>query len=41
MKADEYLEIAAKLSEMMTLLEEVETVLIDRFGAKWNHRLKN
>ena len=34
MKADEYLEFAAKLSEIMATLEEVETVLIDRFGAR-------
>ena len=32
MKADEYLEIVAKLSEIMATLEDVETVLIDRFG---------
>ena len=34
MKADEYLEIAAKLSEILATLEEVETVLIDRLGAR-------
>ena len=32
MKADEYLEITAKLSEIMATLEDLETVLIDRFG---------
>ena len=32
MKPDEYLEISAKLSEIMATLEDVETVLIDRFG---------
>ena len=34
MKPDEYLEISAKLSEIMSTLEDVETLLIDRFGAK-------
>jgi hypothetical protein len=34
MKPDEYLEISAKLSEIMATLEDVETVLIDRFGAR-------
>jgi hypothetical protein len=34
MKPDEYLEISAKLSEIMSTLEDVETVLIDRFGAR-------
>jgi hypothetical protein len=34
MKVDEYLEISAKLSEIMSALEDVETVLIDRFGAR-------
>ena len=34
MKPDEYLEISAKLSEIMAALEDVETILIDRFGAR-------
>ncbi len=34
MKPDEYLEISTKLSEIMVTLEDVETVLIDRFGAR-------
>ena len=34
MKPDEYLEISAKLSEIMATLEDVETVLIDRFGTR-------
>jgi hypothetical protein len=32
MKADEYLEIAAKLSEILATLEEVEIELISKFG---------
>jgi hypothetical protein len=34
MKPDEYLEISAKFSEIMATLEDLETVLIDRFGAR-------
>ena len=34
MKPDEYLEIAAKLSEILATLEDLETVLIDRFGSR-------
>ena len=34
MKPDEYLDISAKLSEILTALEDLETVLIDRFGAR-------
>jgi hypothetical protein len=34
MKPDEYLEISAKLSEIMAAFEDLETVLIDRFGAR-------
>ena len=34
MKVDEYLEISAKLSQIISALEDVETVLIDRFGAR-------
>ena len=34
MKQDEYLDISAKLSDILTTLEDVETVLIDRFGAR-------
>jgi hypothetical protein len=36
MKPDEYLEISAKLSEIMATLEDLETVLIDRFGARFH-----
>jgi hypothetical protein len=32
MKPDEYLEISAKLSEIMATLEEIETELISKFG---------
>jgi hypothetical protein len=34
MNPDEYLEISSKLSDILTTLEDVETVLIDRFGAR-------
>ena len=32
MKTDEYMEITAKLGVCMSTLEDVETILIDRFG---------
>jgi hypothetical protein len=34
MKPDDYLEISAKLSEIMATLEEVETDLIDQLGPR-------
>ena len=34
MKTDEYLEITAKLSEIMCSLEDLETTLISKFEAK-------
>ena len=34
MKSDEYLEITARLGEIMTSLEDLETVLIDKLGPR-------
>ena len=34
MKNDEYLEITAKLGETMSMLEDLEILLIDRFGSR-------
>jgi len=34
MKTDEYMEITAKLGECMSLLEDIEAVLIDKLGAR-------